>query len=524
VTNAACLPGSITDVLSALAARGCDSSVPSLAGTPVDVVFQDLLGLGLQQLDDAALSEPAVPLSATGVTEKAIEAGETPEAQLVRVLTGTVKEVVSQLAEVSTDSSTAEDEDEPISDDKDRPAIPTQSDEALIVALPVQTTVQREAVFTLSVPPSGASTEIAVVQNTSAGQDNATPCAGSNSGSTPVEPIMTTPQHATQKPAVTAGEAPVAVTGWIEPTTAAHVEADARTSADTGEVTVEHPAHVQTTEAPSVTSAGVVAEPSKADTRGSQPQPQAASTAIAEDEEAPAVAPATPERETETAAQEQSETGQNASSGRESHRKSPPDAHEPARHTPTPTGTVVSTAEPLRSSTSPSTSGTASKSDSTAATPTTNIPEPTTATGTVKDLAVKVETPGGGEVRLQFAESRGAVNLTLRTADESLATALKSDLPQLGARLQAVGWRSDLQAAASGSTPELTRGSDTTAAGERSASTRWQVETALRTDEAGMQFGAGGDGGRAASDAAEQEDDFLTLTALRRLSGLRDTL
>gem|GEM_PF-6166422 len=139
----------------------------------------------------------------------------------------------------------------------------------------------------------------------------------------------------------------------------------------------------------------------------------------------------------------------------------------------------------------------------------------------LRDIAVRVRGEAGSSVDLQFVESRGGVNLTVRTADERIASALQNVLPSLENDLESKGWRAELRPAAALPATELRetlRTAESIAADRQSF--RWSGTSVIRTEEAGMQSGEGGDPRHGAREMTEEQEEFRSLTALRRLAAM----
>jgi hypothetical protein len=95
-------------------------------------------------------------------------------------------------------------------------------------------------------------------------------------------------------------------------------------------------------------------------------------------------------------------------------------------------------------------------------------PEPAKAAA-VRDMKFEV-TGGEQRIEVRLSERAGEVKMTVRTADEPLASALRENLPALSARLAESGFKSEAWRPPASSTNEWRHGADVSARGASTGS------------------------------------------------------
>jgi hypothetical protein len=493
-------------------AAGSNGTLSTTAPTSGNTFFE-MLGLGLDQLS-AENATGSGPLALIADTTEAPD--ETEIAQMLRALGAAIQAAepaeAATAAETETPGELAAGDDKPATPGKKEDKEDTKKDAALekstpLVLLPVVELVKpREAELTLAVPTQADTTPVPAVASSLE--------TAPNVASAPVAVEAPTDETASLTPKLadvtaeteTSAKAPVVITGRLE-----------RQAVESASATTKlpQPAALEPiatrTQLPSATQAktghALADRSEQSATRASQ----------APTTEAKAMS--TPKSNTGTSGEGGGQ--KDGEAARQPEKKTSATAQTVTRPARTEAAAAGAAATVAADGTVPSSSlASARVTQPAEVSKVAEVQEPAATTGPVKDLSVSVASPDGGEVNLRFVATRGDVNLTVRTADDNLAGALRSELPRLENQLETGGWRSDLQATTSSAAREVTRSQETTISTERNSVTRAQVESTLRTNEAGMQFGAGGQGGHGNREAAEQEEDFLAMTALRRLSNL----
>lgn len=145
-------------------------------------------------------------------------------------------------------------------------------------------------------------------------------------------------------------------------------------------------------------------------------------------------------------------------------------------------------------------------------------PEDQGSRGIRRELTVRLDAGSDRRVDLQFVETRGAVNLRLRTQDQQTADALRGSIAQMESDLNARGWKAELTPARESST-----GMATPEESSRGLPT-WRMRSGIGISpaegpqRAATDLGDPSDSRRRGQEWPADEQEILELAALRRLA------